>query len=442
MNDLEHVEIKPEMMRVGARVVSRRAADVPALSTGDGSITLSGETQAMIDVLTARHVLDPEILTEHAPFFWGAEISSTRLDTYDTRMDAATTLANYAEDLIAGVAFCDSHNHDELPFGRSFAGLLVPGAVDEGQAIVTPTRVFGAFYTLAGMKTNRVSTDDLISSMRGGLVKDVSVGFKAGPGFMYRCSICGLDLFDWDCPHIPGVVYEIPDEAGNMVERYAVAWIVNARLSEVSGVYDGSTPYAMILKATRESKAGRIPERVAKLVENRARVHLPDKTIQIPARKQGDETMTDQEKLAAEKAARDARNAEFALYVRKVCTDSGLANLGESLTAEQLVDSLRAEVVRLRPLADDATKLRGSLIDACVTEGKRALGDKYKEETQRAMLAKLPVEDIETMRDAFKDQADALIPTGRKSGEGADENEDGDQTTTRSALPESAFASA
>lgn len=151
--------------------------------------------------------------------------------------------------------------------------------------------------------------------------------------------------------------------------------------------------------------------------------------------------MNETEKLAAEKAARDARNAEFATYVRKVCTDSGLANLAENLTAEQLVESLRSEVVRLRPLADDATKLRGSLIDACVTEGKRALGDKYKEETQRAMLAKLPVEDIETMRDAFKEQADAAIPTGRKSGELEDADET-DQTTTRSALPESAFASA
>ena len=441
--NLEHVEIKPEMMRVGARVLSRASSDLPALGIGDGQVSLAGDTQAMIDVLTARHLLDPEILTDHQPFFWGAEISSTRIDTYDTRMDAETTLKNYAEDLIAGVAFCDSHNHNELPFGRSFAGLYVVGALDDAQQVVTPSRVIGGFYTLAGLKTNRVSTDDLINAMRGGLVRDVSVGFKPGAGFMYRCSICGLDLFDWDCPHIPGVTYQIPDaNSGELVDRYAVAWIVNARLSEVSGVYDGSTPYAMILKATREAQAGRIPDRVAKLVENRARIHLPEKSIQIPARTTKETEMNDQEKLAAEKAVRDA----FTAFVRKACSDTGVAmptgKTVDSLTAEEAVEALRSEIGRLKPLAEDGTKLRAALVEEAVTEGKRALGENFKEDAQRSLMGRLPIEDVQTMRDSWKAQADKTIPTGRTSAEDADDDDPEKKNSRAAGLPDDAFANA
>lgn len=443
MNDLEHVEIKTEMMQVGARVLARSTPNLPALSVGDGTITLSGDTQAMVDVLIARHVLDAEILTEHPPFFWGAEISSSRLDTYDTKMDVATTLKNFAEDLVTGVAFCDSHNHEELPFGRSFAGLMIDGIIDDLQQAVIPSRVLGAFYTLPGMKTNRVSTDDLILSIRGGTTKDVSVGFKPGPGFMYRCSLCGLDLWDWDCPHIPGIVYEVPDDQGMLVERYAFAWVVNARLSEVSGAFDGSTPYAMILKATREAKAGRIPERVVKLVENRARIHLPEKSITIPVRSK-ETAMTPEEKLAAEKAVRD----QFAIFVRKACTDSGLAGDAiATMTAEQAVESMRSEIGRLKPLADDATRLRGLLIDEVVAEGIRLQGDKFVEATQRTSLAKLDVDMLLERRDFYRTAAEEKFGkvAGRKSGEEADDDPAAatDPVATRGAsLPESAFASA
>lgn len=410
-------DLTSEMMQFPARVLQANQRGLPALRVGLGddaeTVSLSNR-DSMIAAIERTHVLDADVLKSNEPFFWPAEISSTRLDSYDTIMDPATTLQNYAEDLIAGVSFCDSHKHWQLGFGRSFAGLFEPAVQKETLEVVSPARVIGAFYTLHGLKTNEVATDDLITSMRGGLTKDVSVGFKPGVGFMYRCSICGLNLWDWDCPHIPGCEYETVDEATqSIISRYAYALIINARLSEVSAVFDGSTPSAMILKATREARAGRIPDRIVALVESRCRVHLPAKDVTIPARKEQETPMTEEQKLAERKALTELIMGK----ARAVLTGAGLTLTVN--TPDEALDALGAEVRRLQPLADEAKTLRAALIDDAVAEGVRALGDKFKEETQRTTLAKLPVDAITGLRDSWKATADLILSqtTGRKSVE-------------------------
>ena len=100
MNEERGLELKPEHMVYGARVLSRQSSLIPALTTLTGTISISGDRKAMIDVLKEHHVLDPEILTSNEPFFWGAEISSTRLDSYDTVMDPATTLKNWRQKIL------------------------------------------------------------------------------------------------------------------------------------------------------------------------------------------------------------------------------------------------------------------------------------------------------------------------------------------------------
>ena len=55
-------------------------------------------------------------------------------------------------------------------------------------------------------------------------------------------------MWDWGagCPHWPGDVVDIKDpDTGKVIETVTVyASVVNARLSEVSIVYDGATPGA------------------------------------------------------------------------------------------------------------------------------------------------------------------------------------------------------
>ena len=155
--------------------------------------------------------------------------------------------------------------------------------------------------------------------------------------------------------------------------------------------------------------------------------------------------MTPEEKLAAEKAARDA----FTAYVRKCCTDGGVTvptgKTFETMTAEECVDQMRSEIGRLKPLADDGTKLRTRLVDEVVVEGKRALGDKFAEEAQRAKLGRLTVDDLITERDGYKVIADEKFGGEKGGGRKSTEEADDDPTKTAapaSSLPDEAFASA
>lgn len=223
--------------------------------------------------LARNHAPDPSIFEDHPPYFFQAEVSSNRLDSYYTRMDA-TSLRNYAEDATAGVSLQNSHQWRSLGFGRSVQGQFI-GAQGNGVA-----RTLVDFYSLPGLNLNGVATDDLIAGIRSGLVSDVSVGFYGGE---YRCDICGRDMMrDWDCWHIPGFYYNVKDKDAKSAKSakekeeqvLATATILNARLSEVSTVYDGATPGALILKAERELEAGRLRPEMARTLEQRYRVSL------------------------------------------------------------------------------------------------------------------------------------------------------------------------
>lgn len=431
------------------RILTSRSPNVPALNSVQQSVSISlSDREAMIGVLKAAHVLDDEILTEHPPFFFGAEISNTNLDSYDTRMDPETTLVNFVQDAIEGVSFCDTHNHNELAFGRSFAASLVvaPSLSADDALLLADSqeqkRVVAAFYTLEGLKTNRVTTNDLIASIRGGFTKDVSVGFKTGPGFMYRCSICSLDLWDWDCPHIPGVVYDVTEsDAADAptLKRYAFAWIINARLSETSAAYDGATPQCMILKATREAEGGRIPARIAALVEQRCRIHLPGKRVTVPGHTVDKErsTMTPEEKLAAEKAAREALVAELLGVGRSVLVRLGLVKTGEEssiTTVPDILTRMHDEITKLQPLAAEGVQLRKELVDAACVEGARAMADKFNEESQRKTLMSLDLDSVKNMRQNWEEVGDSRLGKGkgRKTADNVDATGK-EKATTRAA---------
>ena len=70
------------------------------------------------------------------------------------------------------------------------------------------------------------------------------------------CDLCGLSVWSWECPHFPGKSYIITDteEEGEGEERIVTATytIYDARLAEVSVVFDGATPDAQILRKAQD----------------------------------------------------------------------------------------------------------------------------------------------------------------------------------------------
>ena len=173
--------------------------------------------------------------------FWLMAIDN-QLTLYGTKAHP-DTLNKWAKDLENGVSFLVGHQNNSLPFARSFKGL-----VREHEGLV---ELYGKFFMQKGLKIGEIETDDFMKAYLGGTLQDVSVGFKAG---WYECSICGLDIRDPDCPHLPLQKYEIDGK-----EVLCFAWIMHSsekpsELFEVSCVYKGAVPKAK-LKGKKEVPA-------------------------------------------------------------------------------------------------------------------------------------------------------------------------------------------
>ncbi len=140
--------------------------------------------QDLLDLVKAR-VSDPTILDEHPPYIFEAEISNTNTDSYYTWMHTGS-LRNFTDDANEGVAFLTSHDSRELPLGSSLAAKYIAG-----KGTTTP-RVNATFYTLKGLHTNKVSSDEFIKGVRASIISDVSIGFYNAE---FKCDLCEKDLF-------------------------------------------------------------------------------------------------------------------------------------------------------------------------------------------------------------------------------------------------------
>ncbi len=446
-------QVQPEEDRKG--LVGAFPARVLTLGVGD--------VERLTALVRERHAFDPAILDERQPFFWPAEISSNRLDAYYTKM-ASSSLRNYSAEAAAGVAFQNSHRHDELGFGRSLTGTY--------EETTELSRVLSEFYTIPGLRLNGVSTDDFILGVRSGLLKDVSIGFYDA---FFRCSICGQNIFSWDCPHIPGVKYPKLGERGDVVgEELAFAWIEDAHLSEVSVVYDGATPGAAILKAQQEAEGGRLRPEVASLLETRYRIKLPGAgrhwsgvNTNRNARGEGDMPEGNEEARPVDgngplaqaigaapvdvnalagtaalglsigamlglaegsdvvEAVRNLRDQVAQLQAAQVDAGEKLAERERALQAE--IDGLRSQhaaaeqratdaerkVTELQPLADDGRQYRADLLTDAMAEGVRAYGEGFAVELYRSVLEAAPLATVKRMRDDWRAIGDRLLQGGR-----------------------------
>lgn len=384
------------------------------------AVPLGPPSTDQLEVIRA-HVLDGAILETNEPYVWAAIASNDREDAYATRMHRST-LENFAADATDGVAFMNSHRTGgfigsaELPLGRTFDGKLI-GASASG-----PLRTEVTSFTLRGLNLTGLSTDAFIDGLRAGIARDVSVGFYGGE---YRCSICDRDMFrDWECRHWPGREYPKLDGKGKEIEGEtvrAVAWIHNARLAELSTVYDGACPGAMVKKARGMAEAGELKAVEIDFLEARYRIAgLPR-----PARSFGgadipappEEERMDPTELTAEQVAQirllmvgngQAADADF-VPALVACLEAGRTNAG----AAERMAAQDADLARLRPLADEGRAYRADLVTNALAEGARAYGTEFSEETYRALLEAAPLETVKRMAADWKAVGDKQFPGGR-----------------------------
>lgn len=385
-----------------------RDIDVTGLVFTIPARILQPSEQRQSDLLATikdRHVLDVKVLEERTPFFWDAEISSDLIDAYSSFM-AITTLSNFRDDAKTGVAFLPGHKHYELPFGRSFDAIL------EDTQDPPRTRVVASFYTLPGLRLNNVATDDLIDGLRSGILKDTSVGFYGGEQI---CTLCQRSIWDWDCPHIPGMKYEVK-EGDVMRVKLATYGVHNARLSEVSSVFDGATPRAEILKAEREATEGRLRPDAARMIEQRYRVKLPATKQSFAGvdvkRERG--TMNPEEILSGIREALGLSVDADILGAVKAGADA--QKRATQLAADLIVTQERLKT--LEPEAIDGRTYRADLIAAALAEGVRAYGAAFAQDTYATMLAGASLDIIKRMSADWATVGNQRLPGGRASTDG------------------------
>lgn len=383
-----------------------------------------------------RHALDGDSLDDMQPFFWTAEISSDVVDSHYSHM-MPSTLENFRQDAIAGVSFLPGHRHRELPFGRS-----VDAAI-ETASNPSRTRVLADFYTIPGLNLNGITTDDLIKGIRSGILKDVSVGFHGGE---HRCDLCGKDYFSWDCDHIAGWKYEIKGDDGVVRVLLATHSIDNARLSEVSSVFDGSTPKAEIIKAEREAAEGRMRPEAVRLFEQQYRIKLPTPGKQFGgASVRGNENKMNYEQIVNQlrEVLSVPADGDVVEVATRVITESATLKTvtAERDTAQGKLAEAEKRIKDLEPQAADGVQYRKDLVDEALAEGVRAYGDKFDAETYRSMLEGAKIDVIKRMKADWAAVGDGrFAPGGRQSrDEGEQAPGNGNQRRT-SRLPDRAFA--
>lgn len=335
--------------------------------------------QAMRDTEQFELGDDPDL------FFWDAEISNELVDSHFTHM-SERTLKNFAEDAKKGVAFLKGHDVRSLPVGYSVDGVFETGE--------------GRKRTIANFYTSRSLPDgvDLITRMEKRLLRDVSVGFHGGD---FSCDICHQDY--WDCRHFPGLKYEEKGDDGVVRVITATYEIDNAGLSEVSGVYDGSTPNAMIRKAQLAANRGDLSLAQAALLEQRYRIALPlTRTFAVPEVPQGkDEEMTPEERLSHVRSILGVKTDDE--------VEARITSLGEEVT------KAKARIAELEPQAADGALYREALIEEALAEGVRAHGDKFEAESYAELLKGSTVRTIRLMKDGWARVAASTLPAGRST---------------------------
>ena len=344
--------------------------------------TISDETLALIN----RQAIEPVTMDEI--FTFSGICSNDRMDSYLTKMDPVTTLKNYTEDLKSGVSLMPGHDISKNPFGRSYdAELITADAENEYNS------VRGHWYILKDTVVNSENTNDTIRQIKAGILRDMSVGF-GGSTMWYRCSSCGRDVMDWECPHFPG----LEDENG----RISFAWVMEARLREVSTVYKGATPGAFIDKARQFIGQGELENKAIARLEREYQVRFDrdNKRSFFMPKKEGNNSMNVLDELRTQIRENklekgkvyDLLNEEGEPFRQP--DDVALRNeLGKDFVS---IDAIR----QLKKEAQQGRRYLADSVDLAVSARIKAQGDTFNANSYRNML--MTWGDI----DAIKEEAE------------------------------------
>lgn len=383
---------------------------------------------------------DPSIFDEAAPYFLCSRISTKSLDAYHTRMHEST-LRNFAVEAAEGRAVLlghDDENSNGLPVGYSLTGDYDGISGEEGA-------VYSYAYILPGTK----EADQLIRACKAATVRDVSVGFYGGK---HLCSICNKDIWrSGECPHWPGKYYSVEDPTAlsdgierQTTEQLCYAWIHEAHLSEYSAVYDGATPGAVILKAQRMIGAGQMDSTTVQMLNQRyrgLRLEMPTARVQSPVEPQKELVMTQPNGNGNGNGNSASGPNDGRAAVQSAAEPTArLAEIRTALGLGEDADVL-AVVRELTTEAELGRRYRANLIEAALTEGVRAKGDKFDRAAYEARFRLADLQEVETMRALWQEQADAVLPQGRQTQETAERvNEPAPETVPTAPLtPIAAF---
>jgi len=161
------------------------------------------------------------------------------------------SLTNFVEDLSNRIVPLQI-NHGGLwdsrrimPLGRLFNGSLVtvtdlPPDAKQGKSCAAS----GIIYMPVGLEFDGYNTDQLAKGYEAGTVTDLSVGQDWSEA-EFICDVCGKSLWDEDCPHTPGRMYD------GVLATFTVD---NAHLKEVSLAWKGGLPGASLADGTERAK--------------------------------------------------------------------------------------------------------------------------------------------------------------------------------------------
>ena len=362
------------------------------------------EEEAILERIN-RLTLEP-IRSMDEVFVFSGICSNDRLDSYMTKMHESS-LRNYVRDLKSGVSLLPSHDISQSPFGRSYDGELIEG-----------NQVNSDWYIVRDLVLNGENTNDTIRAIKGGIKRDLSIGF-GGDDMRYECSSCGRDLYDARCEHFPG----LEDERG---ERSYV-WVKNAILREVSVVYKGATPGAFIQKAREYYDQGQLSSQYVERLEGAYQIRLDDgkRSFYMPKNESKREEKKTMNQQARNSLLDDIRTAVRENKIEKAVVYDILAEEGDPFRQPEDI-ALRNELgkdycnpLAIRQLKKEAQQGRrylADVIDQAVTARVKAQGDGFNADSYRQILSLSgDIDHIKEEIDSYERQAKMRFVEGRQT---------------------------
>lgn len=353
--------------------------------------TASGNVEQYMDRINQMSHVQ---LSAEDVFVYQGIISSDAMDSYYTKMDAETSLRNYANDLKEGTPLMTYHETSQSPIGRSFDSSI--DVKEDGKTVVR-----GLFYIVRHTKINGESTDDLIRQIETGTLTEMSVGF-GGINLWYKSSYDGKDIYE--SRYYPGD----KDENGNLVYYY----IMDATLREVSLVYKGACPDAVVERIRNDLPNMEDAERQIQKYETRfnVRIDMPKQRS-----KEGKRMNIEEITRAVEKG--DLQRGELLKALKVDAITDGQRSILKELGEDASIETVRS----LKEKAEIGKRAFEEKLDELV-KARVAIGQEFDQEKYKEQMRSMDVDFIEDQTRLFEDIKKAEFKPGRQTQKQNDED--------------------